>query len=166
MPATPAAGTRPRPRLPIGGTRSIVPSRSAVRRRPTWSGPLSRSLGGRVPQAWRPQVLTAIRAIHTAVFATIGGSIAVFVWDGIRRRPGRRAAYALGIALGECAIYVSNNQVCPLTPLAEDLGAERGSVVDMYLPDWAARRIPIVGSGALVVGLVLNARVLVRSRAR
>ncbi|MGH2357012.1 MAG: hypothetical protein ACRDGJ_03240, partial [Candidatus Limnocylindria bacterium] len=54
--------------------------------------------------------------------------------------------------------YVSNNQVCPLTPLAEEIGAERGSVVDNFLPDWAARRIPIVAGSAALLALFLNLR--------
>jgi hypothetical protein len=62
------------------------------------------------------------------------------------------------VALAETAIYASNNQVCPLTPLAEELGAERGSVVDIFLPDWFSRRIPLLGSAAMVLGLVLNLR--------
>ena len=55
-------------------------------------------------------------------------------------------------------MYVSNNQVCPLTPLAEELGAERGSVADIFLPGWLARRIPVLGGSALLVGLVPNLR--------
>lgn len=108
----------------------------------------------------------AIKVLHTAIFATVGGSIVLFVWDGFRGRSGRRSAYALGITLAESAIFVSNNGVCPLTPLAEELGAEQGSVADMFLPAWAARSLPIVGTSALLIGLVLNVRRLVRPRAR
>jgi hypothetical protein len=133
---------------------------SSLTRRPAWSEPLTRPLGGLVPATRWPAALTAIKAIHTVIFASIGAAIAVFVWDGIRQRPGRRAAYALGVALAESGIYVSNNQVCPLTPLAEEFGAESGAVVDMFLPGWAARRIPLFGTAALVLGLVLNARAM------
>jgi hypothetical protein len=108
--------------------------------------------------------LATIKAIHTIVFVSVGSALAVFVWDGIRGRPGGRAAVALGLAIAETGIYVSNNQVCPLTPLAEELGAERGAVADLFLPAWAARRIPVIGSSALLVGLVLNARALVNQR--
>lgn len=62
--------------------------------------------------------------------------------------------------LAESVVFVSNNQVCPLTPLAEELGAERGSVVDIFLLDWAARRIPVVAGSAAVLALVLNLRAL------
>ena len=37
----------------------------------------------------------------------------------------------LGVALTESAVYGSNNQVCPLIQLAEELGAPSGSVTDV-----------------------------------
>ena len=60
------------------------------------------------------------------------------------------------------AIYGSNNQVCPLTPLAEELGAASGSITDIYLPGWLSRRIPVISSLALVVGMILNVDALRR----
>jgi hypothetical protein len=133
-------------------------------RRPVWSQPLTRSLGRRIPGHRRPAALAAIRAVHTVIFASVAAAIALFVWDGVRQAPRRRAALALGIAVAETGIYLSNNQVCPLTPLAEDLGAESGAVVDLFLPAWAARNIPLVGSAALLVGLTLHARAMLSRR--
>jgi hypothetical protein len=91
-------------------------------------------------------------------FASVGGAIGLFVWDGMRQRPGRRSAIALGIVLTESAVYVSKQPGLPVTPLAEQFGAERGSVADIFLPDWFSRRIPLLGGTALGVGFVLNAR--------
>jgi hypothetical protein len=54
--------------------------------------------------------------------------------------------------------------VCPLTPLAEELGASSGSVTDIYLPDWLSRRVPLFGGGTLLVGLALHARLTLRTR--
>ena len=136
-----------------------------MRRTPAWSQLLTEPAGRALPAEWRPAALWSIKAIHTALFASIGAAIALFVWDGVRGRPRRRTAYALGIALGETAIYVSNNQVCPLTPLAEELGAESGSVVDIFLPDSLARRIPLVGGSALLLGVALNLRSVLRNHA-
>jgi hypothetical protein len=62
------------------------------------------------------------------------------------------------VALAESAVYVSNNQVCPLSPLAEELGAENGSVTDILLPIWISRRIPLVSGTVLVLGIALNIR--------
>jgi glucose dehydrogenase len=101
--------------------------------------------------------LRAIRIAHTAAFFVIAGCIAVFDWEGMRRRPGRRATLAASIAVAETLIYVSNNQVCPLTPLAEELGAESGTVTDLYLPRAVSDRVPVIGGSALIIGLALNA---------
>jgi hypothetical protein len=73
---------------------------------------------------------------------------------------------AVTVALAESAVYVSNNQVCPLSPLAEELGAENGSVTDILLPIWISRRIPLVSGTVLVLGIALNARKWRERRAR
>ena len=135
---------------------------TSVRRAPAWSGPLMRPIAARIPDAGRPATLAIIKVIHTAVFFSIAGLIALFTWDGIRQRPTRRTSVAALVAVAEAAVYASNNLVCPLTPLAEDLGAESGSVTDIYLPDWLSRRIPLISGSALVIGLILNARALRR----
>lgn len=127
-------------------------------RTPVWSGALTTPLTTMIRPRWRHASLTGIKAIHTAIFASICAAILLFVWDGMWQRAGRRPVVAGAVVLAESAIYLSNNQVCPLTPLAEQLGAERGSVADIFLPDWFSRRIPIVGGSALVLGLVLNGR--------
>lgn len=127
-------------------------------RSPAWSqwltGPASRAL----PLRWRSATLWWIKAVHTFLFVSIGGAIALFAWDGFAGRPRRRTAYALRIALGETAVYLSSNQGCPLTPLAEDLGAESGSVVDIILRDAVARGIPLVSGTALLLGIAMNIR--------
>lgn len=133
-----------------------------ARRSPAWSQHLTAPALRLIPVARRSSALTLIKAIHTLAFATIGATIVLFVWDGLRARPRRRTGYAMGVAIAEAAVYVSNNQVCPLTPLAEDLGADSGSVVDIFLPESIARRIPVVSVTALGIGLGLNLRALLR----
>jgi hypothetical protein len=135
-----------------------------VPRRPVWSGVVTRPLATRIPVRARPAVLLAIKAVHSAVFFSVAGLILLFAWDGVRQRPRRRTAVAAGVALAESAVYVSNNQVCPLSPLAEALGASSGSVTDIFLPDWVSRRIPVVSGSVLVLGLVLNLRAHARGR--
>ncbi|MGH2428371.1 MAG: hypothetical protein ACRDGV_05720 [Candidatus Limnocylindria bacterium] len=137
------------------GTATVTPP---APRRAAWSGALTARLAALIPARRRATALLVIKALHTVIFASVGAAIGLFVLDGLRRRPGRRAAGALGIVLAESAVYLSNNQVCPLTPLATELGAARGSVADIFLPDWFARRIPLLGTSALLVGLVLNLR--------
>lgn len=135
-----------------------------VARRPFWSQALTVPVANWMPVGWRAVAVTVIKGLHTVIFASVGGAILLFAWEGLRQRPGRPAAIAVGVALGETAIYVSNNQVCPLTPLAEELGAERGSVSDIFLPDWVGRRIPLFAGGAVLLGLALNGHALLRAR--
>ena len=103
-------------------------------------------------------MLTAIKTIHTVAFFSVAGAIAMVVWDGVRQRPRRLTAAAVGVAVVESAVFASNNLVCPLTPLAEELGAASGSVTDIYLPGWLSRRIPIISVSALALGVALNLR--------
>jgi hypothetical protein len=126
-------------------------------RKPVWSRGLTAPLAALVRPEWRTSALITIKAIHTAIFATIGGAILLVVWDGVFQLPRRRTVVAGGLVLVESAIYASNNQVCPLTPLAEELGARRGSVTDIFLPDWLSARIPVIGGSAMMLGLALNA---------
>jgi hypothetical protein len=135
---------------------------SATPRTPTWSGVLTRPLAAVIPPERRESALVAIKAIHTVLFCSIAAALALAVWDGLRARPTRRTALAGGIVLAETAVYVSNNQVCPLTPLAEEFGAARGSVVDMFVPAAVARRVPVVAGTAAVLALALNARAFAR----
>ena len=133
-----------------------------VHREPFWSGPLTAPLAELVPTERRTAVVTLIKAVHTAIFVSIAGLILRFTWDALRGRTGRRSALAAGVALAETAVYLSNNQVCPLTPLAEELGAESGTVTDIFLPDRLSRRIPVIFGGILVVGLIVDLRTWLR----
>jgi hypothetical protein len=131
-------------------------------RLPTWSGLITRPLASVIPPRWRDEALVAIKAIHTIIFASVFAAVLTTLWDGIRGAPRRRTGVAGGIVLTETALYLSNNQVCPLTPLAEEFGAARGSVVDMFLPAALARRTPLVAGSAAILALVLNLRALAR----
>jgi HAMP domain-containing protein len=125
-------------------------------RRPIWSDTLTGPLAAVIPAARRPFALRAIKAFHTAAFLAISGAIIVFTWEGIQGRRGVLARAAASIAAGESIVYASNNLVCPLTPLAEELGARSGSVTDIYLPTWVSERIPLFGGSVLLLGVVAH----------
>ena len=126
-------------------------------RQPVWSDALTVPLAAVIPTAHRTSALRAIKAIHTAAFVAISGAILVFTWEGMRGRRGPVARAAASIAIAESIVYASNNQVCPLTPLAEQLGATSGSVTDIYLPAWLSDRIPLIGGSVLLIGFVGHA---------
>lgn len=110
-------------------------------------------------------LLFGVKGIHTVAFGIIAGAIAVIFGDGLRARPARRTGVAAAIALTECAVYAANGFVCPLTPVAERLGAQRGSVSDIFLPDVVARNLTWIATPILVAGLAMNAAAL-RGRPR
>jgi hypothetical protein len=99
----------------------------------------------------RPAALVVIKAAHTAIFLSVAALIVLFAWDGLRQRPAQRTAIAPAVAIAESAVYVSNNQVCPLSPLAEELGAASGSVTDIFLPEGLSQRVPLIFGGILVL---------------
>ena len=66
------------------------------------------------------------------------------LWAGFRRQSDRRAAIAAGVVATESLIFAANGFRCPLTELAERVGAEHGSVTDIYLPRWFAHNLPAI----------------------
>jgi hypothetical protein len=58
----------------------------------------------------------------------------------------------------ESAVFILNDQTCPLTPLAERHGAAKGGVSDIFLPDPIARTIPIWSSALLAMAFALHLR--------
>lgn len=142
--------------------RAATPSGTSRSREPVWSGYLTQPMARWIPESWRAEALTAIRAVHTVIFFTVFAAVVLTLWDGLRGTPTRRTALAGGVVLAESAAYLSNNQVCPLTPLAQEFGADRGSVVDLFLPAGVARQIPLVAGSSAALALGLNLRALLR----
>ena len=109
----------------------------------------------------RPYALVAVKAFHSLAFWTIQSAILYLVYKGLRRQTDMRACVAAGVATAESVIYAANRFHCPLTKLAEDLGAERGSVTDIFLPKWLASNIANIYVPAFALGLALHARNLI-----
>ncbi len=112
----------------------------------------------------RSVALWFIKAVHSLAFMVIATAGPMVLADGATARPRRRTAVAGAIAVTECVVYAANGFTCPLTPIAKSLGDARGSVSDIFLPDWFARNLPVIGSTILVTGIALNVRAIVRAR--
>jgi hypothetical protein len=112
------------------------------------------------------RVLVAVKAFHSAVFLVMLSSILWLVATGLTGRRDRSVAVAGVLVAVESAVFVANDGVCPLTPLAERYGASRGGVSDIFLPDALARTIPIWATALVVLGAVLHLRGLARTRRR
>ncbi len=109
--------------------------------------------------------LASIRTVHTAIFSVVLACIGWLVGTGATGRRDRTVVLAAGIVSAESLVWLANDRICPLTPLAERLGAERGSVSDIFLPDLLARTLPIWSSALLFVAALLHVRSGLRARA-
>jgi hypothetical protein len=88
--------------------------------------------------------LRAVKAIHTLAWFSIEACMVYVLYAGFARRSDRRAGVAAAVVAAESLIFAGNGFRCPLTQVAERLGAERGSVTDIYLPRWFARSLPAI----------------------
>ena len=82
--------------------------------------------------------LTAIKLLHTAIWAVMAGSIlalpvAAFTWHF------RWALILTAFIVCECAVLAANRGRCPLTDWAARYTEDRAANFDIYLPGWLAR---------------------------
>ena len=82
--------------------------------------------------------VVVVKVVHTAAWFSIESCVAYLLYAGVTGRTDRRAAIAAGVVFGESAVFAANRFRCPLTELAQSLGAESGSVTELYLPKWFA----------------------------
>jgi uncharacterized protein YndB with AHSA1/START domain len=115
----------------------------------------------RAPDPRRQAALAAVKLVHTLAWFSIESCMVYVLSAGFRRQSDRRTATAAGVVATESLIFAANGFRCPLTQLAERVGAERGSVTDIYLPHWFARNLP-----AIHVPLILLAGYLHRRNLR
>ena len=100
----------------------------------------------------------AVRTIHTALWLIIEASMAYLLITGFAKRTDRGAAFAGAIVATEAVVFAANGFHCPLTELAESHGAKHGSVTDIYLPPWFAKRLPVIHVPLIALALFLHSR--------
>ena len=77
-----------------------------------------------------------IKLVHSLLFFLIGiSTIYVFV-TAVLDQINNLTWWAFAIAVIELLALLLNGWRCPLTDLAEQQGAEVGSVADLFLPRW------------------------------
>jgi len=108
--------------------------------------------------------LATIQAVHSVIFWAELGSIVWLVVTGVTGRRDRSVGVAAALVAIESGVFIANDRVCPLTPLAERFGARSGSVSDIWLPDVVARTVPYWTVPLVAVGAALHARGIVVSR--
>lgn len=110
----------------------------------------------------RRLTLVAVKVIHTFIWATVEAAVGYLLFTGVAKRSDRKAAIAGAVVAIEGVVYLANGARCPLTGLAESLGAESGSVTDIYLPSWFARQLPVIHVPVVILILALHRRALGR----
>jgi hypothetical protein len=106
--------------------------------------------------------LQVIKATHTLAWFSIEYCVVYVLYAGLANRTDRRAAIAGAVVAGESLVFAANGFRCPLTNVAEALGAERGSITDIYLPAWFARNLPAIHVPVLVLAVFLHGRNLLQ----
>jgi hypothetical protein len=102
--------------------------------------------------------LAAIKTVHTLAWFSIELCMLYLLVSGFARRTDRLAAIAAAVVGGETLIFAANGFRCPLTDVAESLGAESGSVTDIYLPGWLARNLPAIHVPLILLAAYLHGR--------
>jgi polyketide cyclase/dehydrase/lipid transport protein len=110
------------------------------------------------PASGSQAALRAVKAIHTLAWLSIEASMAYVLYAGFARRSDRRVGIAAAVVATESLIFAGNGFRCPLTQVAERLGAERGSVTDIYLPRWFAHNLPAIHIPLIGLAGYLHAR--------
>ena len=108
--------------------------------------------------------LAGIKAFHTLAWFSIESCMIYLLYAGVRKRSDRRAAIAAAVVGAETLVFAANGFRCPLTKLAEQFGAERGSVTDIYLPRWFAHNLPAIHVPLIILVAFLHLRNVRASR--
>lgn len=108
--------------------------------------------------------LVAVKVFHTLAWFSIESCMVYLVYGGFAKRSDRRAAVAAAVVGAESVIFAANGFRCPLTDVAESLGAEDGSVTDIFLPRWFAHALPAIHVPLIVLTAYLHGRNLWRRR--
>lgn len=94
--------------------------------------------------------LAAVKLMHTLAWFSIESCMVYVLYTGLAGRS--------GVVAGETLVFAANGFRCPLTTLAENLGAENGSVTDIYLPGWLADNLPAIHVPLIALAVYLHTR--------
>jgi len=96
-------------------------------------------------------MLTAIKLLHTLIWAFLAASILALPVVGIMRRF-RWAAILTGLVLLECGVLALNGGRCPLSDWAPRFTNDRANNFDVFLPNWLAQHNKVVFGTLFVAG--------------
>jgi hypothetical protein len=142
-----------RHRMPRNLGRDIAIIKAKLEQRPE-----PRPSPSQAPAGGSDAALRAVKAVHTMAWFSIEACMGYVLYAGFARRSDRRTDIAAGVVATEVLILAGNGFRCPLTQVAERLGAEKGSVTDIYLPRWFSRNLPALHVPLIGLAGYLHAR--------
>ena len=89
----------------------------------------------------RVNKIALIKFIHSAIFFFMSACLLYVLYAGITRTYNWALLVAISAIFIDGLVLILNHGRCPFTTLAEGLGAEKGSVTDIFLPHWMARHV-------------------------
>jgi hypothetical protein len=106
--------------------------------------------------------ITQIKIVHTVIFLILSFCVVYCLFSGISGQITSWTWVAVGLVLMESVVLILFGWTCPLTLLVERLGAEKGSVTDLFLPKWFADRIfPLCGTTFIMAIALILLRILI-----
>ena len=98
-----------------------------------------------------------IKFMHSLIFWWQAACLVYLLLAGITKTFNILVLIAIVSILVNGLLLLINNGRCPFTTLAENQGAEKGSVTDIFLPDYIARNIFRGSFPIFIVELILLA---------
>jgi hypothetical protein len=109
-------------------------------------------------------MLTAIKLLHTTIYALMVAAIVYTLYCGITGTFSIILWASIGLICLEGVIFFGNGRTCPLTNLARKYGDSKGYVGDLFCPQWLSDRTFSIFTTLFLIGLVLVAIRLIAGR--
>jgi hypothetical protein len=100
------------------------------------------------------QKVFIIKLVHSIIYFFMVACLIYILYCAIARRYDWTLLVALGAILFEGLVLLINRGTCPFTPLAEKYGAARGSVTDLFLPEWLSRHTFRISTIVFIIELI------------
>ncbi len=96
-----------------------------------------------------------VKALHIVIFILGAVGVCYVIYAGVVNRITRLTWIVVSLMFFEALALGLNGWRCPLTTLAENLGAESGAITYILLPDWLAPHVFTIGGLLFALGFFL-----------
>lgn len=103
----------------------------------------------------KPQILTAIKFIHTIIWAFLASTVLYVLYAAIVDRIGRLFWIAVILIVLEGLVLLVNGWRCPLTTIGAKYADETPIGFDIYLPTKLAKHNKLIFTTLFLLGLVI-----------